>query len=184
MSPPDPPPHPPPHLHLAMLSVADSVCQQLWGACPGPRWGTRHVGWSASWGALGPAEKRPSPCVGRVSADARDSAPGNRASAGCMVAEGQVPRDRDTGRPVFSSSGGEDPPKTLSILEAIRAILRPGGLQAFRGAVWTDSGHTQGSSPLLSIFLTLEGLPWAQGTSGTLPPGPPALTGPCTRLKS
>ena len=111
MSPLDPHPHPPPHLHLAMLSVADSMCQQLWGACPGPRWGARRVGWSTSWGTLGPAGDRPSPCVGGVSADARDSAPGNRASAGCMVAEGQVPRDRDMGRPVFSSRGEADPPK-------------------------------------------------------------------------
>ena len=58
---------------------------------------------------------RPSPCVGRVSADARDSAPGNRVSTGHMVAEGGVPQDRDTGGPVFSSNGGADSPKTLSV---------------------------------------------------------------------
>lgn len=53
--------------------------------------------------------------------------------------------ERDTGRPVFSSRGGADSPKTLSVLEVIRAILGPGGLQGFWGAVvdtqWTHPGR-------------------------------------------
>lgn len=155
-----------PHPHLTLtwqwLSIADSVCQQLWGSCSGPRWGARGGKMEHLLGCLGPARETDPAPVWQGSAQTQGTVP---QGTDCLLGvwwqrDGFLETETQAG--LCSPAGGQTPQRHASILEVIRAVLGARGSPGTSGAV-VDTQWTRRSGwfTLLSILPDSEGLPWA-----------------------